>query len=121
MRSSNEIDFQTEFEYMVTEAYSMVLLCEPGESQSASGFSCFEEPWLREDAARAGVTLPEGQTLVLCWDEGFGAPVISRSLILDGNELWTLSSQWGHDSGSPARLQVNDLASLERLDVLAID
>ena len=114
-------EFETELEYMVADGWGLVLLCEDGESRSASGFQCFDEPWLRDEADRIGLDLSADATVVMCWDEGYGAPVISRTIVLNGDELWTLSSTWGYPSPeSPARLQINDLGSLQRIDHLQI-
>ncbi len=123
--TSNLDEFETEFEYMVFEAttieYSQILLCEDGESRTSTGFQCYDEPWLREDAERAGFTVPDDVTIVMCWEEGYGAPIISRTMVINADELWTLSSTWGWPSTeSPARLQVNDISTFERLDHLTV-
>ena len=42
-------------------------------------------------------------------------------MVINADELWTLSSDWGWPSPqSPARLQINDMTSLERLDHLTV-
>ncbi|MEM9467388.1 MAG: beta-propeller domain-containing protein [Actinomycetota bacterium] len=114
-------EFDSEIEYMIADGYGLVLSCADGESRTASGFQCFDEPWLRDEADRVGLDIPTDDTLVMCWDEGYGAPIISRTMVINADELWTLSSTWGYPSpDSPARLQINDIASLDRLDHLTI-
>lgn len=107
----------SELAYMVIDDYGLLLDCEDGESRSATGFECYDEPWMAEEAERLGVEL-EG-TIVSCWPIGDGVPQISRSMVLPDGELWTVSSPWGWLGGSgPARLQVNDLTTLDRLAAL---
>lgn len=109
--------FQSEFEFVVADGYGLVLDCAQGESRTASGFDCYAEEWMSDEAARLGVST-DG-TLVVCYPIGEGMPQISRSLVLPDGELWTVSSPWGWLGGSgPARLQVNDLITLERLDAI---
>ncbi len=115
--SANSNEFQSEFEYMVAEEYALVLDCGPGETRAATGFDCFVEPWIDDEAGRIGFEADD--TLVLCYPIGNGMPQISRSLVLPDGELWTVSSPWGWLGGqNPARLQVNDLSTLERLDAV---
>ncbi|MEZ5247586.1 MAG: beta-propeller domain-containing protein [Acidimicrobiales bacterium] len=110
----DEGEFQSELEYMVTDEYSLILDCEEGETRSATGYECYDEPWLAEEAVRIGLEA-EG-TIVSCWPIGDGVPQIRRSIVLPDGELWTVSSPWGWLGGSgPARLQVNDLTTLDRL------
>ena len=117
--TQDESEFRSELEYMIFDDYSMVLDCGPGEDPSAKGFSCYPEPWLAEEAARIQLEV-EGD-LVICWDEGNQIPTILRSMVLDGDELWTISTEWGWLGGnSDARIQINDLASLVRLDVVEV-
>lgn len=107
-------EFETEFQYMVAEEWGMIIDCADGESAQVKGFSCFEEEWMAQEAASLGVQV-DGR-LIACWPEGNGMPQISRSIVLPDDELWTVSSAWGWLGGSgPARLQVNDLSSFERL------
>jgi uncharacterized secreted protein with C-terminal beta-propeller domain len=107
----------SELAYMVIDDYGLILDCADGESRSATGFECHDEPWMAEEAERLGVEL-EG-TIVSCWPIGDGVPQISRSMVLPDGELWTVSSPWGWLGGSgPARLQVNDLTTLDRLAAL---
>ncbi|MDW3217497.1 MAG: beta-propeller domain-containing protein [Acidimicrobiales bacterium] len=116
-QSDADIEFESEFGYMLSEGYGMIIDCAPGESRSVTGFSCYDEPWMAEEAERAGVPI-EG-TLIACWPDSDGMPQISRSIVLPGDELWTVSSPWGWLGGSnPARLQVNDLTTFDRLDAI---
>jgi uncharacterized secreted protein with C-terminal beta-propeller domain len=112
--TTDEGAFESELEYMITDEYGLVLDCEEGETRSATGFECYDEPWLAEEAVRIGLQ-PEG-TIVSCWPIGDGVPQIRRSIVLPDGELWTVSSPWGWLGGSgPARLQVNDLTTFDRL------
>jgi hypothetical protein len=112
--NANEGEFESELEYMVVDDYGLILDCEAGEARSATGFECYDEPWMADEAARIGLEV-EG-TIVSCWPIGDGVPQIRRSIVLPDGELWTVSSPWGWLGGSgPARLQVNDLATFERL------
>jgi len=114
--NGDEASFETELEWIVTDGYSRIILCEPGEPLSVSGFQCYEEPWMLDEAERIGVAIPDGATLGYCWDNGNMAPVINRTMVIDGDELWSLSSEWGWISPeAPATLQVNDLGSFERI------
>lgn len=117
LETTDQGEFESEFEYMVVDGYGLILDCEEGESHSATGFECYEEPWMADEADRIGIDI-EG-TLVSCWPIGDGVPQISRSMVLPDGELWTVSSPWGWLGGSgPARLQVNDLTTFERLDAM---
>ena len=51
-----------------------------------------------DEAERIGVAIPDDATLGYCWDNGNMAPVISRTMVIDGDELWSLSSEWGWSS-----------------------
>ena len=102
------------------ESGALFLRCDPGESQTATGYDCYEEPWLRDAAEEFGVEIPEETALVWCW-QSYNLPVINRTMVINSDELWTLSSAWGYLSpDSPARLQINDIVSLERLDHLTV-
>jgi len=117
LQGVDQNEFESEIQYMIIDGYGLVLDCEEGESHSATGFECYDEPWVNEDADRLGIEA-EG-TLVSCWPIGNGVPQISRSIVLPDGELWTVSSPWGWLGGSnPARLQVNDLSTFDRLDAL---
>lgn len=117
LQTTDPTEFETEFEYMVVDGYGLILDCEQGESRSATGFECYDEQWMADEADRLGIEV-EG-TIVSCWPIGDGMPQISRSMVLPDGELWTVSSPWGWLGGSgPARLQVNDLTTFERLDAV---
>jgi hypothetical protein len=119
--SDDMSDFETELEYMIFDDYGLVLLCEEGESRTATGYQCYDEEWLREEATRIGFDVAEDAAIVMCWDEGYGAPVINRTMVINADELWTLSSDWGWSTPeAPARLQINAIDGLERLDHLSI-
>ncbi|MEM8706240.1 MAG: beta-propeller domain-containing protein, partial [Actinomycetota bacterium] len=114
--NGDENEFESEFEWIVDDEWSRVILCDEGQTLSVSGFQCYEDEWIADEAARMGFDIPEGSTLAYCWDNGNQSPVISRSMVIDGDEIWTLSSEWGWPSPeAPAQLQVNDLGSLERI------
>ncbi|MEM9201665.1 MAG: beta-propeller domain-containing protein, partial [Actinomycetota bacterium] len=114
-------EVRSEFEWIVAEDYSRIILCDQGQALAVTGFQCVEEPWLAEEAERIGFVIPDGATIGYCWDNGNQAPVVSRTMVINADELWTLSSDWGYASPeSPVRLQVNDIASFERLDHLNI-
>ena len=51
-----------------------------------------------DEAEQIGVAIPDDATLGYCWDNGNMAPVISRTMVIDGDELWSLSSEWGWNS-----------------------
>ena len=115
--TSNNNEFESEFEYMVAENYGLVLDCEPGEARTASGYDCFAEDWIAQEAGRVG--FEADGALVLCYPIGDGMAQISRSMVLPNGELWTVSSPWGWLGGqNPVRLQVNDLTTLERFDAV---
>ncbi len=114
-------EFENELEWMVQDQSTLVLSCGPGEEPQARGFECYPEPWISEEAERLGVEFDPDHDLVICWNNYNEMPTITRTMVLDGDELWTLSSPWGHYSGEgPARLQINDLSDLDRLDAITI-
>ncbi len=114
-------EFESELEWIVSDSYSRIIVCEEGETATVSGFQCYDEPWILDEAERLGFDLPAGTTIAYCWQDGNQAPVISRTMVINADELWTLSSDWGWPSPqSPARLQINDMSSLERLDHLTV-
>ena len=112
-------DYDSELAYMISDGYTIALVCDPTDVGGATGYDCESDPWYQTEAPRAGVDLTDGQRIEICWPIGVGVNQISRSLMLPGQELWTLSSLYGDTSGQQVgRLQVNDLASLERLAVV---
>ena len=117
--SADMEDFTTELEYMITDDYgTAVLACEPGEA-GMTGFECYDEPFFADEAERLGL-LRVDEAVSICWlsDQ---PDMIVRSIVIS-DELWTLGFKgWGSfDGQTPARLHVNDLATLERLAALGL-
>ncbi len=121
---SNPDEFESEFEYLLWDEYTLLLACGPNDDYEAKGFECYAEPWLREEAQRLEIdVVDDDEELVICWSHfEQQMPTINRTMVMNGDELWSLSSPWGYYSGeAPARLQVNDLIDLDRLGVVTID
>jgi len=111
--------YESELSYMIADSSTKVLVCEQGDKGGASGFQCESDPWFQSEAEKAGVDLADGQRIEVCWRTGNEVHQIARTMMLPGGELWSLSMMYGDLSGQqPARLQVNDLTSLDRLAVL---
>ena len=118
LESTDMDDFSTELEYMISDEYTAVLACEPGEA-GMTGFECYEEPFFVEEAENLGLLRGE-ESISLCWPNE-QPNVIVRSIVVS-DDLWTLGFRgWGrHDGQATARLHVNDLATLERLAALEL-
>ena len=117
--STSMEDFTSELEYMIVDDYgTAVLACQPGEA-GMTGFECYEEPFLRDEAERLGL-LRDDEAISICWLSD-SPNVIVRSIVID-DELWTLGFRgWGYfDGQAPARLHVNDLQTLARLAALEL-
>ena len=117
--STSMEDFTSELEYMIVDDYgTAVLACQPGEA-GMTGFECYEEPFLRDEAERLGL-LRDDEAISICWLSD-SPNVIVRSIVID-EELWTLGFRgWGYfDGQAPARLHVNDLQTLARLAALEL-
>ncbi|MXZ53132.1 MAG: hypothetical protein F4Z34_08115, partial [Acidimicrobiaceae bacterium] len=117
--SASMEDFTSELEYMIVDDYgTAVLACQPGEA-GMTGFECYEEPFLRDEAERLGL-LRDDEAISICWLSD-SPNVIVRSIVID-DELWTLGFRgWGYfDGQAPARLHVNDLQTLARLAALEL-
>jgi len=119
--NSDTDEFRSELEWMVQDQSSLVLRCGPGEDAQAKGFECSAEPWLAEEASNIGIEFDDDEELVVCWSNYQQIPTINRTMVLNTDELWSLSSPWGYYSGDgPVRLQVNDLIDLDRIGVVAV-
>jgi hypothetical protein len=116
---TDDEEFETELQWMLQDDYSRVLVCGPDDSHKASGFECYDEPYFAEEAERIGLDLPSDSTLVICW-RNEQLPVIGRTMVIDGDELWSISGQWGLNPQSPARVQLNDLFDLDLLETIQI-
>ncbi len=111
----------SELEAMLFEEWGSVLRCDDQDDGGMTGFECYEEPWLAEEAAVAGLDLEDDQRVEVCWPIEDNAQGINRTMVLPDDELWSMSTNHGDLSGqSDARLQVNDLRSLERLDTVQL-
>ena len=117
--STTPAEMLIELESALASGSELLLLCGEDEEFAAAGFDCYTDPELLEEAQEIDWVIPAGETPVWCWSTENQIPTIARSLIIDSDELWTISSPWGYYSAeSPARLQVNDLHSLERLETV---
>jgi len=113
--------FDTEFAYLLDENNAM-LRCGPGDTPAMTGYDCNEDSWLQEEAVRLGVTFAAGEYLLNCWDNRNNMISISRSMVIGGDELWTVSGRWGYlDPSVSARVQVNGLTTLDRLAVINLE
>jgi hypothetical protein len=117
--SNDDGEFETELQWMLQDDYSRVLVCGPDDSHRASGFECYDEPWYEDEADRLGLDIPSDSSIVICW-RSEQLPVIGRTMVIDGDELWSFSGQWGLNAQSPARIQLNDLFDLDELDSIQI-
>ncbi len=76
------------------------------------------EQWYQSGATGVGINLAEDQHFEVC-RAGGSVHQISGTMMLPGGELWSMSTMYGDLSGrQAARLQANDLVSLDRLAVL---
>ena len=121
LTSTDMEDFTTELEYFISDDYNSVLACEPGEA-GMTGFECPVDSWmdmLTDEAESLGLLRGE-ESVSICWPSD-QPNVIVRSIVI-GDDLWTLGFRsWGRfDGGSPSRLHVNDLETLERLAALEL-
>jgi len=121
LSTGDQEEFRTELEWMVQDESTLLLRCGPGEEPRATGYECNAEPWLTKEAETAGLQLAGDEELAYCWSNFQQTPTINRTMVLNADELWSLSTPWGYYSGDgPVRLQVNDLIDHDRLGVVAI-
>lgn len=96
-----------------------VIACALDQGAQMVGFSCYRES-LEDEFRELGVTIERDEEISLCWPD-YVLDQIARSIVID-DDLWTLSfpnDDWRYEDGKvPARLQVNDLATLQRLATL---
>lgn len=120
---NDEQSFESELEWIIAfDEEGQIRLCEDGEKPSATGFDCYDEPWLLDEAERMEIPVSDGATIWMCWPRWNQMPTIVRTMVLDGDELWTLGTEWGYASpDAPGTLQINDLKDLERLDRVTLN
>jgi len=112
-------EYESELPYVVADGSAKILICNQGDKGGAGGYDCTSDPWFQTEAARLGIDLTEGQRIEVCRPSGGDVHQIARTMMLPGGELWSMSMTYGDLSGrQAARLQVNDLTSLDRLAVL---
>jgi len=104
---------------MVSDEGVMVVTCGPDDEAAVAGYDCYEEQWARQEAEAAGLSIRDDERLLVCW-QGYQMPAIGRTMVIDRDELWSVSGRWGVSSSDPARVQVNDLAGLNRLAAVDI-
>lgn len=121
--ADDEQAFDSELEWIIAfDQEGQIRLCEDGEKPSTTGFDCYEEPWLLDEAERMNLPVPDDAGIWLCWPRWNQMPTIVRTMVLDGDELWTLGTDWGHPSpDAPGTLQINDLNDLERLGRIVLN
>ena len=96
----------------MVNAGEAALACGPGEVGSMTGFDCYDSYY--NEAANLSGIINSNETLWYCWPR-FDLNTIVRSIVIK-EELWTLGYQGRfYDVSNRARLQVNDLSTLERL------
>ncbi|MDG1876684.1 MAG: beta-propeller domain-containing protein [Acidimicrobiales bacterium] len=120
---NDEQSFESELEWIIAfDEEGQIRLCEDGEKPSATGFDCYDEPWLLDEAERMEIPVSDGATIWMCWPGWNQMPTIVRTIVLDGDELWTLGTEWGYASpDAPGTLQINDLKDLGRLDRVTLN
>jgi len=109
----------SELWWMVSDEGVMVVTCDPDDEPAVAGYDCYEEQWARQEAEAAGLSIRDDERLLVCW-QGYQMPAIGRTMVIDRDELWSVSGRWGVSSSDPARVQVNDLAGLNRLAAVDI-
>ena len=121
--ADDEQKFESELEWIIAfEQEGQIRLCKDGERPSATGFDCYEERWLLEEAARIDLPIPDGAGVWMCWPRWNQMPTIVRTMVLGGDELWTLGTDWGYPSpDAPGTLQINDLYDLDRLGRITLN
>ena len=114
----DEGSFESELEWILAfDEEGQILVCENGEKPDATGFDCYDEPWLLDEAGRIDLPVPDDASIWMCWPHWNQMPTVVRTMVLGGDELWTLGNERGwYAPDQAATLQINDLTSLERLD-----